>query len=248
VAGPHRDADCEEREPLVSKSDFRPMTLEARGIGRRDPRDGGWLVRGVDLTVQAGDRLAVVGPSGSGKTVLLRALAMLDPLDEGAILWRGRSVHGDEVPGFRKQVAYLHQRPALFDGRVEANLRQPYALKSHRDGRYDEGRVLELLEALGRNRRFLDKPHHDLSGGEGQIVALIRTIQLDPAVLLLDEATSSLDRETARAAESLLEGWHAAGDGKRTLVWVTHDPDQLLRVTDRRVTMQAGQLETESVR
>jgi putative ABC transport system ATP-binding protein len=133
----------------------------------------------------------------------------------------------------------------LFDGRVEANLRQPYALKSHRDGRYDEGRVLEWLEALGRDRHFLDKPHHDLSGGEGQVVALIRTLQLDPAVLLLDEATSSLDRETARAAEALLGRWHAAGHGARTLVWVTHDPDQWLRVADRHVTMQAGQLEPD---
>lgn len=232
----------------MSRSDVRPLTLKAQGIGRRDPRGGGWLLRGVDLTIRAGDRLAVVGPSGSGKTVLLRALAMLDPLDEGVLLWRGRSVHGDEVPGFRKQVVYLHQRPALFDGRVEANLRQPYALKAHRDGRYDEERVVAWLEALGRNRRFLDKPHHDLSGGEGQVVALIRAIQLDPAVLLLDEATSSLDRETARAAESMLEHWHAAGQGARTLVWVTHDPDQLLRVADRRVTMQAGQLESEPAR
>lgn len=232
----------------MSKSDVRPITLEARGIGRRIPRGGGWLLRNVNLTIQGGDRLAVVGPSGSGKTVLLRALAMLDPLAEGTLLWRGRSVHGEAVPGFRKQVVYLHQRPALFDGRVEANFRQPYTLKAHRDAHYDQGRVLELLEALGRDREFLDKAHHNLSGGEGQVVALIRAIQLDPAILLLDEATSSLDRETARAAEALLERWYAAGAGGRALVWVTHDPDQLIRVADRRVPIQAGRLESDPSR
>jgi putative ABC transport system ATP-binding protein len=170
-------------------------------------------------------------------------LALLDPLDEGAILWQGRAVAGEEVPGFRRQVTYLHQRAALFEGRVEANLRLPFALKIHRDRRYDEGRVVAMLEALGRDRRFLDKSHHDLSGGEAQVVALIRALQLDPIVLLLDEATSSLDRETAQAAETLLEQWHRADDGGRTLVWVTHDPEQSLRVADRRVLIKTGRIE-----
>lgn len=226
------------------KSDVRPSmeTLEARGIGRRDPRRGGWLLHGVDLAIHLGDRLAVVGPSGAGKTVLLRALALLDPLDEGAILWQGRPVHGEHIPAFRIQVVYLHQRPALFDGSVEANLRQPYALKTHRDARYDRDRVLGLLDALGRDHRFLEKAHHDLSGGEGQVVALIRAVQLDPAVLLLDEATSSLDQATARAAETLLDQWRKAGDGARALVWVTHDPEQARRVAERRITLNAGRI------
>jgi putative ABC transport system ATP-binding protein len=223
------------------------MTLEARGIGRRDPKAGAWLLRGVDLTVGPGDRLAVLGPSGAGKTVLLRSLAMLDPLDEGHILWRGHPVRGEAVPVFRKQVVYLHQRPALLDGNVEINLRYPYTLKSHRGGgRYDGARVLGLLEALGRDRSFLEKSHHDLSGGEAQVVALLRALQLDPAVLLLDEATSSLDRETARAAEALLGRWHAEGNGGRALVWVTHDLDQSRRVADRIVSVQSGRIGAEA--
>lgn len=222
--------------------------LEARGIGRRDPQGGAWLLREVDLAIGAGERLAIVGPSGAGKTVLLRALARLDPLDEGQVFWLGRPVRGEEVPLFRKQVVYLHQRPALFEGTVESNLRQPYALRVHRDRRYDEPRVLGLLGELGRDRSFLDKPQHDLSGGEAQVVALIRAVQLDPTVLLLDEATSSLDRPTARAAEAMLDRWQAEADEPRALVWVTHDPDQARRVSARRVAMRAGRLGPETDR
>lgn len=232
----------------MSQSEVSPKALQAQSIGRRDPRHHSWLLRGVDLTILRGDRLAVIGPSGAGKTVLLRALAMLDPLDEGAILWQGEPVQGDRVPNFRSQVIYLHQRPALFEGSVATNLQHPYAWKSHRDTRYNGERVLEFLNALGRDQRFLEKAHHDLSGGEGQIVALVRALQLDPAVLLLDESTASLDRATARMAEALLERWHAEGAGNRSLVWVTHDPDQADRVAHQTVTMQAGRITREPAR
>ena len=105
--------------------------IEIRGLGRRDPKGDGWLIRSVSLTVNFGERLGVLGPSGAGKTVLLRGMAMLDPLDEGAIRWQGQIVRGDAVPGYRKQVIYLHQRPALTDGTVEDNLRLPFTLKAH---------------------------------------------------------------------------------------------------------------------
>lgn len=96
--------------------------IEVIGIGRRDPKTDGWLIRDVSFAVNSGERLGILGPSGAGKTVLLRALAILDPLDAGTILWKGQSVRGDAVPAFRKQVIYLHQRPSLFEGSVEENL------------------------------------------------------------------------------------------------------------------------------
>lgn len=221
----------------------REPTVEAQGIGRRRVGDQGWLFRQVNLTVRPGDRVAILGPSGAGKTVLLRALALLDPLDEGEILWKGCAVLGEAVPHYRRQVLYLHQRPTLFDGSVEANLRLPFALKVHCATQYDEARVIDFLEAFGRDRSFLEKSQGDLSGGEAQLVALIRALQLDPVVLLLDEPTSSLDGNTARAVETLLGQWHAQGSGSRSLVWVTHDADQAQRVSDRRVMVDSGRFE-----
>ena len=211
-----------------------------RGIGRRDPKGDDWLIRDVSFVVNLGQRLALLGPTGAGKTVLLRALALLDPLDAGSIHWQGRAVAGDAVPAYRRQVIYLHQRPALLDGSVEENLRHPFTLKAHQGSRFDRARVLGLLEGLGRGAAFLGRSSRDLSGGEAQIVALLRAVQLDPAVLLLDEPTASLDQVTARAVEGLLDGWFAAGHGRRALVWVSHDLDQAHRVTAERLPMRSG--------
>jgi putative ABC transport system ATP-binding protein len=227
---------------LVTAGNRDPL-LEARGIGRLRVEDGGWLLRDVRVAVLPGDRVAVLGPSGAGKTLLLRTLALLDPLDEGAVLWGGHAVRGEAVPSFRGAVVYLHQRPAVFEGSVEANLRHPFAFKAHRRRRFDRDRIIVLLEGLGRDATFLEKSHRDLSGGEAQIVALLRAIQLDPEVLLLDEPTASLDREAARAVEGLLGRWYAEAVGERAYVWVTHDQEQAHRVARRFLQMHAGHLE-----
>src|SRR5262245_21533131 len=87
--------------------------IETRNLGRKAADDGVWLIRDVSLVVNPGDRLAIQGSTGAGKTVLLRALAVLDPLQTGSVHWRGRSVASELVPEYRSRVVYLHQRPAL---------------------------------------------------------------------------------------------------------------------------------------
>lgn len=220
--------------------------LEARGIGRLRPGGEGWLLHDVSLALAPGERAALIGPSGAGKTLLMRALALLDPLDRGAVWWRGRDVASHDVPAFRARVIYLQQRPALFEGSVEDNLRAPFALKTHRSASFDRERVRATFEALGRDDGFLAKLHRDLSGGEAQLTALVRALQLDPSVLLLDEPTAALDRETARRVEDLLAQWAGAGDGRRSLLWISHDPEQAARVADRRLVMERGRLTAEA--
>lgn len=232
----------ESPAPTVDES-IVPAVVEAKRIGRRDPKGENWLIRDVSFLLNLGQRLALLGATGAGKTVLLRALALLDPLDEGTIHWQGRAVAGEATPAYRSQVIYLHQRPALVDGSVEDNLRHPFTLKVHRGRRFDRPRVLEYLDTLGRGAAFLEKSSRDLSGGEAQLVALVRAVQLDPAILLLDEPTASLDQETAQAVEGLLDRWFAAGAGRRALVWVSHDLEQAHRVTSDRLIMRSGRLE-----
>jgi putative ABC transport system ATP-binding protein len=219
--------------------------LMACGLGRRNPGGEGWLLSGVCLEVRLGDRLAIIGPSGAGKTVLLRAIAMLDPVEEGTIRFRDHAIACDAIPWYRGEVVYLHQRPALLDRRVDANLEHPYSLKVHRKKRFDRNRIVDLLGGLGRDEAFLNKSSRDLSGGEAQIVALLRAIQLDPAILLLDEPTASLDSGAVRAIEGLIDRWLEENSEGRAVVWVSHDREQARRVSTRSLVMQSGRLGPE---
>jgi putative ABC transport system ATP-binding protein len=188
--------------------------------------------------------LAVIGPSGAGKTLLLRALALLDPLDEGLVEWKGKSLSGSAVPAYRREVVYLHQRPSLFDGSIEANLRLPFSLKVHRSQTFDKVRILEMLDSVGRTASFLEKSTRDLSGGEAQIVALLRALPMNPSILLLDEPTTSLDEGTALAIEKLLAQWLFEAPASRASLWVTHDVEQAHRISDNWLQMRGGRLES----
>ena len=203
------------------------------------------LLDRVSLSVDGGDRIAIIGSTGSGKSLLLRALAMLDPLDGGCLLWRGQDVVAAEIPAYRSRVAYLHQRPALPDGLVEEILRQPFALRVNCRRRFDRAATLARLAALNRGEEFLAKRRVNLSGGESQMTALLRTIQFDPEILLLDEPTAALDGRSANAVESLVAAWQAERPQQRATLWVTHDPEQACRVGASILRMERGQLSAE---
>lgn len=209
--------------------------LRSIDLGRR--LGGAWVWRGVSFDVAGGDRVALAGPTGSGKTLLLRAIAGLDRVDEGRVELSGRTARQWSPPAFRAQVVYLHQRPALWGGTVEANLEAPFALKTNASRRFDRDRAAALLERLGRKAAFLEARAANLSGGEAQVVALVRALLVEPRVLLLDEPTASLDRASAARAEALLASWVAEEPG-RALIWTSHDPDQLARATDRRIDVE----------
>ncbi|MEE8138614.1 MAG: ATP-binding cassette domain-containing protein [Thermoanaerobaculia bacterium] len=218
--------------------------LQGEAIGRGLP-GGGWLLKDLSVEIRPGDRIAIQGPAGAGKTLLLRALALLDPLDAGEIRWRGKSVPDQEIPSFRRQVGYLHQSPALVEGTAEANLRLPFTLGVYRDRTFDPGRALELLRHLGCDRSFLTRSCADLSGGESQMVALVRLLQLDPVVLLLDEPTASLDPEATRRATDLITSWAESGASERATVWVSHDQQLTRKISSRRLRLERGILLAE---
>jgi putative ABC transport system ATP-binding protein len=215
-----------------------PPILQAENIGRC-AADGSWLIRNVSLDVFAGQRWAVTGPTGSGKTVLLRALAMLDQIDEGRITWNGADISNEQVPPFRRNVVYLHQRPALITGSVDDNLQLPFQLTQTGGAAFDRDAAVQSLQLLGRNADFLKKSSDDLSGGESQIVALLRAMQVDPAILLLDEPTAALDADATQAVETLVSQWLDDAPETRAILWVTHNGKQLKRIADNVLTLQS---------
>ncbi|MCA9248267.1 MAG: ATP-binding cassette domain-containing protein [Planctomycetales bacterium] len=214
--------------------------LAAHGLSR--VADGRTLLDGVSLELYAGERVAILGPTGSGKSVLLRALVLLDPLSTGEVFWHGQRVTAAEIPRFRSRIVYLQQRPALSEGLVEGILREPFALAAHRDRSFDRAGIVARLTTLGRDASFLAKLGRDLSGGEAQIVALLRAMQLAPEVLLLDEPTAALDADSTAQVETLVDGWLAEAATQRACVWVTHDRVQADRVAQRIVQLRGGSI------
>lgn len=190
----------------------------------------------LSLVVSPGDRIAVTGPSGSGKSLFLRALAGLDPLEGGDVVLDGRSQAQWAMPVYRSRVMYLPQRPAFGSGTVLEELKRPFDLKVHAHRAFRQAEGEQWVRAAGRPASFLDLDVSTLSGGEGQLLAVIRALLLSPSVLLLDEATASLDSEATQAVEHLLNDWCTSAPG-RALVWVSHDPAQRQRVADRELPM-----------
>ncbi|MEO0851940.1 MAG: ATP-binding cassette domain-containing protein [Cyanobacteria bacterium J06648_11] len=204
--------------------------LTVTGLGRK--LGDRWLWQALEFALPPHARLGLVGASGSGKTLLLRTLAGLDVVERGVVALDGRPLGQWSLPSYRTRVLYVSQQAALWEGTVEDNLQAVFQLSVHHHRRFDRDRILSALAAFGRDREFLARSAGQLSGGERQIVSLLRALQLDPQVLLLDEPTASLDPAATRAAEALVDRWMKA-KGDRACMWTSHDREQLERVTNR---------------
>jgi putative ABC transport system ATP-binding protein len=211
--------------------------LNATGLGRRI--EDAWIWREVDVQLDAGENLAIVGPTGAGKSLLLRCLAGLDAADEGRIAIDDKPIDEWQMPAYRARIVYVHQRPALWEGTVEDNLRAVFHLAAHRSKGYKHPEAIRRLEAFDRDATFLGKNATDLSGGEAQIVALIRALSVEPSVLLLDEPSASMDATATEQAENLVAGWVGEAPG-RASVWTSHDGAQVKRVADRTLTLDGS--------
>ncbi len=209
--------------------------FEVERAGRRI--DGAWIWRDISLWVEPGCRVGLIGPSGAGKSLYLRALAGLDDLQEGCITFRGKGLEKWRMPEYRSRIVYLHQRPPLQEGSVEDNLRMVFGFLANRHKRYDRARILSQLDTLGRGESFLRQSTASLSGGEAQIAALLRALQLDPDLLLLDEPAASLDPDSMGRLEDLLLWWQSEAKD-RALLLTSHDRAQIERLSPETLTLK----------
>lgn len=201
----------------------------------------------VDLSIAAGEYVAVVGPSGSGKSTLLNLLGLLDRPDAGTYHLEGRDVttlSPDEQAAVRShRIGFVFQSFHLVPRLTAAeNIALPMML----DGipaALREQRVRQALHDFGMDNRASHRPA-ELSGGQRQRVAIARATIMQPAMLLADEPTGNLDRATGDEVIHLLEALNADG---MTLIVVTHDAALAARAR-RRLTMEDGRLESDSAR
>lgn len=199
-------------------------------------------LRGVDVSVAAGEFLAITGASGSGKSTLLHILGGLDRPDDGQVWVEGTPLAdlGDEELALlrRRRLGFVLQffnlLPTLT---AEENAAFPLLLDGERDAL---SRARESLDRLGLGSRADHRPSQ-LSGGEQQRVALARALVTRPAVVLADEPTGNLDSKTGLEILELLKA--TAEDGQ-TIVMVTHD-QKTARFADRIVGLADGLLEVQ---
>lgn len=186
--------------------------LELEGVRIRQ---GGFRLGPLDLRVEPGACLALMGPSGAGKTTLLQAILGLLPTEAGRVLVGGQDQGA--LPVEARGIGYLPQRLGLFPHlRVRENI--DYGLRRRGDG--DEALRARLIEVTGLGP-LLDRRPDQLSGGEGQRVALVRALLVRPRLLLLDEPFSSLDPGLREELWWLLDELRRAQE--MSTILVTHD-------------------------
>jgi putative ABC transport system ATP-binding protein len=197
------------------------------------------VLRGVDLDIAAGERVALSGESGSGKSTLLHLIAGLDAADGGEIRLNGANIAGlsdaDRAALRRDRIGLVFQQFNLIPSlSVEDNL----AFQSRIAGKHDAKWHAELVERLGLGT-LLKRYPEQLSGGQQQRVAIGRALATRPALLLADEPTGNLDEDTADGVLALARDLVArTGCG---FLMVTHSA-RLAAMLDRRVTLHAGRV------
>src|SRR3982751_3040563 len=192
----------------------------------------------VSLVLARGEFFSLVGPSGCGKTTMLRMVAGFEIPSSGEIFLDGASVTG--IPPYRRNVSTVFQSYALFP---HLTARENVAFGLARRGKWTKSeirgkvdRVLGTVQLSGKESRY----PRELSGGEKQRVALARSLVLEPRVLLLDEPLSALDPQIRKQIrQDLKELQRKVGI---TFLFITHDQEEAMAVSDRMAVMKAGRI------
>jgi osmoprotectant transport system ATP-binding protein len=201
--------------------------------GRDEP-----AVDRLSLTIGAGEICMLVGPSGAGKTTALKLINRLIQFDDGDITIDGQSVNGLEVSELRRGIGYVIQQVGLFPHMtIETNIGTVPRLLGW-DKKRIKQRAAELIELVGLEPEYAKRYPSQLSGGQRQRVGLARALAVDPPVMLMDEPFGALDPITRGRLQDEFLRLH--GQVQKTVVFVTHDIDEAIKMGDRVCVLREG--------
>ncbi|MEV7426559.1 amino acid ABC transporter ATP-binding protein [Streptomyces sp. NPDC091212] len=235
----HTTTTTHSTTPAAPASAGARTVLVAENLGRS--YHGTAVVSEVNLTIPAGQTVAVLGPSGAGKSTMLRCLAGLEPLETGSVGFQGEllSKAGSKPRSVGGRIGMVFQQFNLFPHLTAA---QNVALAPVRVRGISRAKALqeahELLERVGLAERRDHYPY-ELSGGQQQRVAIARALAMHPELMLFDEPTSALDPEFTREVLAVMRD---LADSGMTIVVVTHEMGFARRSADRVVFMADGRI------
>jgi NitT/TauT family transport system ATP-binding protein len=195
------------------------------------------VLRHIDAAIEDGSFVCIIGPSGCGKSTLLSVLEGLLPPTSGEVLIDGQAVSGTGV-----ERAVVFQQYTLFPW-MTAKQNVIFGIKQIRQDisrQYLEAIAVEFLEKVGLSG-FMDKLPGELSGGMQQRVAIARALAVNPKILLMDEPFGAIDAKTRLILQEMLLDLWASEEPKKTVVFVTHDIDEALLLSDKIIFMKPGQ-------
>ena len=202
---------------------------------------GKTILDNISVNIDAGDFIAIIGRSGSGKSTFLKLCSHLVSPTSGKILYKGKDMLEYRATELRKKIAYCFQIPYLFGDSVMDNLNFPFSIRNMKP---DQKRINELFSLFNMPPDFLSRDVKNLSGGEKQRIALIRTLLFKPEVLLLDEITSALDTDNMQIVENAIVSLNKEAI---TILWITHNPKQSRRLANKLLTIEAGKIKSLEV-
>ncbi|MCF1684857.1 amino acid ABC transporter ATP-binding protein [Tetragenococcus halophilus] len=204
------------------------------------------VLKGIDLSVEAGEVVVVIGPSGSGKSTFLRCLNLLEQPTEGTLLFEGNDLLAKEndIDKLRQKMGMVFQNFNLFPHKtvLENITISPIKVKGQSAEEANK-KAHELLDLVGLTDKDDSYPA-SLSGGQQQRVAIARALAMDPDVMLFDEPTSALDPEMVGEVLSVMK---TLAEGGMTMIVVSHEMGFAKEVADRVIFMDDGIVQEEGL-